>query len=332
MNLAEFTIRNQVLSVIVILLTIVGGWTAYQGMPRFEDPEFTIRSAQVIAQYPGASPKEVAEEVTEVLERAIQQLPEVDSIQSKSSAGLAEITVDIKYDFSPTKADLQLIWNKLRNKVNDAAPQLPPGVDTPFVYDDFGDVYGLYYFITADGYTPSELRRYVKSLQSEILQVDGVAKVSITGEHSEAIYVEISRENAAALGVSASQIYQLLDQQNASVPAGDITVGDYKLLIDPTGEIDSVEAIQNLLVSTDADGRIIYLSDIARVWRSQEEPDVKFRWNGKPAVAMGVSGVSGSNIVKIGQAVDARIAEAESRRPIGVEVHEYYNQGKIVDL
>ena len=332
MNLAEFTIRNKVLSVIVILLTIVGGWTAYQEMPRFEDPEFTIRSAQVIAQYPGASPKEVAEEVTEVLERAIQQLPEVDSIQSKSSAGLAEITVDIKYEFSPTKADLQLIWNKLRNKVNDAAPKLPPGVDTPFVYDDFGDVYGLYYFITADGYTPSELRRYVKSLQSEILQVDDVAKVSITGEHSEAIYVEISRENAAALGVSVSQIYQLLDQQNASVPAGDITVGDYELLIDPTGEIDSVEAIQNLLVSTDADGRIIYLSDIARVWRSQEEPVTKFRWDGKPAVAMGVSGVSGSNIVKIGKAVDARIAEAESRRPIGIEVHEYYNQGKIVDL
>ena len=219
MNPAEFTIRNKVLSVIVILLTIVGGWTAYQNMPRFEDPEFTIRSAQVIAQYPGASPKEVAEEVTAVLERAIQQMPEVDSIQSKSSAGVAEITVDIKFEFSPTKADLQLIWTKLRNKVNDVASSLPPGAGTPFVYDDFGDVYGLYYFVTADGYTPSELRRYVKSLQSEILQVEGVAKVSIKGEHSEAIFVEISREKAVALGASVSNIYniqQLIAGQIAS--------------------------------------------------------------------------------------------------------------------
>ena len=175
MNLAEFTIRNKVLSVIVILLVIVGGWTAYQDMPRFEDPEFTIRTAQVIAQYPGASPKEVAEEVTEPLERAIQQLQEVDSIESKSSAGVAEISVNIKYEFSRSKSDLQQVWTKLRNKVNDAAQRLPPGVGTPLVYDDFGDVYGLYYFITAEGYTPSELRRYAKSLQSDILQVEGVA-------------------------------------------------------------------------------------------------------------------------------------------------------------
>ena len=169
MNLAEFTIRNKVLSVIVILLTVVGGWTAYQGMPRFEDPEFTIRQAQVIVQYPGASPVEVAEEVTEALERAIQQLQEVKTVTSVSSDGLAELTVEVKYEFSPTKADLQLIWTKLRNKVNDAAQYLPPGVGTPVVYDDFGDVYGIYYFLTGEGYGPSELRRYAKSLQSDIL-------------------------------------------------------------------------------------------------------------------------------------------------------------------
>ncbi len=331
MNLAEFTIRNKVLSVIVILMTLVGGWTAYQEMPRFEDPEFTIRTAQVIAQYPGASPKEVAQEVTEPLERAIQQMQEVDFIESKSSAGFAEISVNIKYEFSPTKADLQLIWTKLRNKVDDAAQSLPPGAGTPFVYDDFGDVYGLYYFVTAEGYTPSELRRYAKSLQSEILQVEGVAKVAIEGAHTEAIYVEISRESAAALGVSVSNIYNVLDQQNASVPAGEVTVGDFELIIDPSGAIDSVESIENLLISTSADGGLVYLGDIARVWRSQEEPAREFRWNGEPAVALAVSGILGGNIVQIGQDVDAKIAESESRRPIGIEIHEYYNQGTIVD-
>ena len=148
MNLAEFTIRNKVLSVIVILLAVVGGWSAYQDMPRFEDPEFTIRVAQIIVQYPGASPLEVAEEVTAPLERAIQQLQEVDEVNSVSSAGVAEIMVSIKYGFSKSRADLQLIWTKLRNKVNDVQRSLPPGAVSPVVYDDFGDVYGLYYFLT----------------------------------------------------------------------------------------------------------------------------------------------------------------------------------------
>ena len=332
MNLAEFTIRNKVLSVIVILLAVVGGWSAYQDMPRFEDPEFTIRVAQIIVQYPGASPLEVAEEVTAPLERAIQQLQEVDEVESVSSAGVAEIMVSIKYDFSKSRADLQLIWTKLRNKVSDVQRSLPPGADSPVVYDDFGDVYGLYYFLTGDGYSLAELRRYAKDLQSELLQVDGVAKVSMDGVLPEAIYVEISRETAAALGVSVSNVYSILSQQNAVVSAGDVKVGDRRLVIHPTGAIDSVEAIENLLVSTAADGRVIYLRDIALVWRGYQTPPRKlFRYNGQPAVALGVAGILGGNIVKIGQSVDEKIAESESRRPVGIEIHEFYHQGKIVD-
>ena len=143
MNLAEFSIKNTVLSVIVILLTIFGGWFAYKSMPRFEDPEFTIRIAQIVVQYPGASPIEVAEEVTEVLEREIMQMQEVESIESTSSAGFAEVKVEIKYEFSRSKDALGLVWTKLRNKVNDAQRLLPPGAETPVVHDDFGDVYGL---------------------------------------------------------------------------------------------------------------------------------------------------------------------------------------------
>ncbi len=332
MNLAEFTIKNNVLSVIVISLTILGGWSAYQGMPRFEDPEFTIRQALIVTQYPGASPLEVAEEVTAPLERALQQLQEVDVIESVSSTGVSELTVKIKYEFSPTKSELQIIWTKLRNKVNDAERSLPPGAQSPKVNDDFGDVYGLYYFLTGEGYTPAELRRYAKELQNDILQVEGVAKVSLGGELQEAIYVEISRENAAALGVSVNKIYDVLKQQNAVVSAGDVTIGDQRTVIDPSGAIDSIEAIQNLLVSTSAEGRIIYLRDIAYVWRGYQTPPEKlFHYNGKPAIAFGVSGVLGSNIVKIGQAVDQKIAESESRRPLGIELHEYYHQGKVVD-
>lgn len=332
MNLAEFTIRNQVLSVIVVLLTLMGGWSAYQSMPRFEDPEFTIRQAPVITRYPGASPLEVAEEVTEPLETAIQQMQEVASIESISSAGLSEIQVEIKYEFSRTKADLQLVWTKLRNKVRDTEAQLPPGAQSPLVVDDFGDVFGLYYFITGEGYTPAELRRYATALQSDLLQVEGVARVSLGGELSEAIYVEISRADAAALGVSVSNIYNILSQQNAVVSAGDVAIGDDRIIIDPSGAIDSVEAIQNLLISTSGDGGIVYLSDIAHVWRGYQSPPSQLvRYNGQPAISLGISAVLGGNVVEIGQAVNEKIAEAESRRPLGIELHEYYHQGEIVD-
>ena len=145
MNLAEFSIKNQLLSVIAILLALSGGWNAYQSMNRLEDPEFTIRTASIHTQYPGASPEEVAREISEPLETALQQMQEVKGISSKSSAGVSEITVDIKFEFSKTKGDLQLIWTKLRNKIKDAQPSLPQEASIPIVNDDFGDLFGLSY-------------------------------------------------------------------------------------------------------------------------------------------------------------------------------------------
>lgn len=332
MNLAEFSIKNTILSVIVILLALAGGSSAYQNMARFEDPEFVIRQALVITQYPGASPEQVAKEVTEPLETAIQQLPEVKTVKSVSSAGVSEISVEIKYDFSKAKSDLEVIWGKLRNKIKDAERALPPGVTTPIVNDDFGDVFGIYYFLTGDGYTPAELKRYAKSLQRELLQVPGVAKVGMTGEQPEAIYIEVSRQNAATLGVSLSEIYSALSQQNATVSAGSVRVGDQRLVIQPTGATQSVEEIENLLISTSSSGGLIYLKDVATVRRDYQTPPSKLvRFNGKPAIGLGVSGVAGSNIVAISKAVDEKIAATESLRPLGMSLEEYYHQGKVVD-
>jgi len=332
-NLAEFSIKNQVLSVIVIVLSLAGGWFAYQDMPRFEDPEFTIRTAVVVTQYPGATPLEVAEEVTDPLERALQQLQEVDDVESTSYSGRSELMVNIKYESSPTREDLQLIWTKLRNKVADAALSLPPGVSTPFVNDDFGDVYGLYYLLTGEGFSPAELRRYAKTLQSELLLVDGVARVALDGALREAIFVEVSQRNLASLGVSLTNIYRTLENQNAVVAAGEVDINEQRLVIRPSGAIDSVEAIEDLLVDTANDGRLIYLRDVAHVWRGYESPpDKLYRFNGEPAIALGVSGVLGGNIVKIGNAVHARLAEAEQRRPLGMDVHQFYNQAEEVEV
>lgn len=332
MNLAEFSIKNQLLCVIAILLALIGGWNAYLSMPRFEDPEFTIRTALIYTQYPGASPEQVALEITDPLETALQQMQEVDSISTVSSAGVSEITVEIKYPFSKTKEDLQIVWTKLRNKIADAQTSLPSEALTPIVNDDFGDLYGLSYFIVGDDFSYAELRRYAKELQKDILQVDGVGKVEIAGTQQEAIFIEISPETTANLGVSIQKLYDILKQQNAVVYAGNVNIGNTRLSIDPSGDIDSVEAIENLLVSNDASGSILYLKDIATVYRDYVTPATKIiHYNGKKAIALGVANVAGGNVVVVGEAVDEMLAASQSRRPVGIQVYEYYHQGKVVE-
>ena len=332
MSIAEFSIKNRLIMMIVIIAAMFGGVFAYENVSRFEDPEFTIRTAVVATQYPGATPEEVAEEVTEPLETAIQQLQEVEEISSYSSAGLSLIYVDIKYEFSPSKAALQAIWSKLRNKIDDAARGLPPGTTAPYVNDDFGDVYGLYYLISGDGYSMRELEDYAKKLRRELLAVDGVAKVTLEGVQDEAIYVEVSRERAAAIGVSVARIFEDLAQQNSVVSAGDVQVDGQRLIIQPSGSVNSIEAIENLVVSTTSSNTIVYLRDIATVSRDYVTPaEFEIRYNGEPAIALGVSNVIGANVVKMGEGIDLKMRETLADRPIGVQVQEFYHQGKIVE-
>ena len=332
MNVAEWSIRNPLLCCIAMIIALVGGWLAFNNMSRFEDPEFTIRIAKVVTQYPGASPEEVMNEVTEPLESALQQLPEVESVESISSAGKSDISVEIRFASSRSKSDLQIVWTKVRNKLADAERDLPPGAGPIVVNDDFGDVYGIYFLLTGEGFSPAELYRYAKSLRLSLLQVPGVAKIGINGDQEEVIYVEVSRERAASLGVSLNQVYATLADQNTVTGAGDILLEDTRVEISPTGEIDSVEAIENLIVGDSQSRTVTRLGAIANVTRGYKEPHEKYiRYNGQPALGIGISNLSGVNVVKMGEAVDARLAELESLRPIGMELHEFYHQGKVVD-
>lgn len=331
MNLTEFSIKNPLICSIVILISLIGGWMAYDNMPRFEDPEFTIRVAKVFTQYPGASPEEVMNEVTEVLETAIQQLPEVKSVTSESSTGLSDISVEVKFEASPSKADLHLIWTKLRNKLEDAKGSLPPGAGPIIVNDDFGDVYGLYYIITGDGYSSSELLSYAKDLRRDLLSVNGVGKVAITGEQDEVIYVEISKEKAAALGVSLNNIYNTLALQNTVSGAGSLQVGTERLALQPSGGLTTVDSIRNLIINDPTSGSIMRLKDIASITRSYEDPVTKLiRYDGVAGLGLGISNVSGINVVQMGEDIDLKLTEIESLRPAGIELHEFYHQGKVV--
>lgn len=332
MNLAELSIKNPLQCTIAMVIALAGGLFAYQNMPRFEDPEFTIRIAKVFTQYPGASPEEVMNEVTEPLETALQQLPEVKSLESISTAGQSEISVEIWYSASQTKRDLQLVWTKVRNKINDAQQNLPPGAEQSIVNDDFGEVYGIYYLLTGEGFTPVELTSYAEDIRRDLLLVDGVASVKIIGAQEEAIYIEISQQRVAASGVFLNQVYDTLTQQNTVSPAGEINLGDERIKINPTGDISSLDALRGLIVSNRSADSVTRLGEIASITRGYREPAKQYiRYNGQPALGIGIANVLGANVVKIGTTVDEKIAETEAKRPVGMTLHEFYHQGKVVD-
>lgn len=318
MNIAAYAIRNKTITLVFTFLLLGGGLYSYERLGRFEDPEFTIKEALIITNYPGALPSEVEEEVTDVIETAVQQMPQLKKVTSLSRAGQSTIIVEMndKYD----KYTLPQVWDELRRKVNDAQSQFPPGVQPSVVKDDFGDVYGIFFAITGEGFTYREIKDYVDFLKRELLLVPGVAKIDIWGAQQEAIFVEISRSRLAQLGISSQTIYGTLEQQNLVVSAGHVKVGSEYILIHSTGGIDTVSEIGELLISDPSSDKLIYLKDVATIKRDYvTPPQTLLRFNGKPGLAIGISSVSGGNVVKLGQAVKAKLKQLEAQSPLGME-------------
>ncbi len=320
MNIAEAAIRYKIVSYVVTGILLFGGLKAYDQLGRLEDPEFTIKSAQVITAYPGASAMEVAEEVTDKIETAVQQLGQIDEVNSNSKSGLSIITIDIKTNY--TRDMLPQVWDELRRKVNDVQKDLPPGAGPSVVNDDFGDVYGILYAVYGDGYSYAELKTHVDLLRRELLLVEDVGKVGVFGVLPEAIYLEFSSTRMAQVGVSPDMLYNTLAGQNSIVPAGTIEVGSSYIRIQPSGEVNSVEDIGNLLI-LQPDGRPskIYVKDIAKVTRDYKDPPTSIiRFNGRPALGLGISTVSGGNVVTMGEALKQRLRDLEEQTPIGIEL------------
>jgi multidrug efflux pump subunit AcrB len=318
MNIAEYAIRKKTITLVLTFLLLGGGLLSYDRLGRFEDPEFTIKEALIITNYPGALPSEVEEEVTDVIETAVQQMPQLKKVTSLSRTGQSFITVEMndKYD----KYTLPQVWDELRRKVNDVQAELPPGVQPSVVKDDFGDVYGIFFAVTGDGYSYQEIKDYVDFLKRELLLVSGVAKIDIWGAQQEAVFVEISRSRLAQLGISSESIYRMLEQQNLVVSAGHVKVGSEYIFIHPTGGIDTVKEIGELLISGNNSDKLIYLKDVATINRDYvTPPQTLLRFNGKPGLAIGISSVSGGNVVTLGKAVKAKLKALETQSPLGME-------------
>ncbi|HPE61311.1 MAG TPA: efflux RND transporter permease subunit [Thiolinea sp.] len=335
MDLAKLAIRKQVVSMLITLLVLIGGYVAYNLLPRFEDPEFIIRQAQIITPYPGATSLTVAEEVTDVLENNLQQLEGVKEIRSISTPGVSEITIEFEIFASPDRNTLNQRFTQLRAKVDNARASLPPNAGTPVVYDDYGDVYGIYYAITGDGYSLTEVYEYAKELQKSLVLVDGVSKIALQGAPQQVIYVEYSPARLSQLGISSGQLAQVLEGQNLVTTSGEAVMGNERIRIRPDMAIDSEKTIEALRITNPSNGATYRLGDIAEVWRGTEDPiGVRIYADGKPAIGMGISNVRGGNVVEMGNAVKQRFAEleAEGTRPLGIEIKSISDQSVSVKV
>lgn len=325
MNIGEYSVRTPVISWLVVVILSVGGIYGFQKMGKLEDPAFTIKMAKILTQYPGASAREVQDEVTYHIEDALQKLPQLKRIKmSVSRPGLSDISIEFKDQYSA--ADLPNIFDELRRKITDVRPKLPPGALAPMVIDDFGDVYGVYLMLTGDGYTWRDLYDVADTIKRELVLVDGVRKVSIDGEQREVVYLDVSRSRMADLGITPASIASVLGSQNVVVNAGNASVGDDYLRIKPTGEFESVQEMGDVLVSSQ-DRKLVRLRDIATITRAYEAVPTKLYYhNGKPALSMGISMAAGRNVVNVGQRLDRRFAEIQSLIPVGMSLEAVYDQ------
>ncbi len=317
MNLAAFSLDNRTFVLTLMVVALGGGVIAYENMSRLEDPEFTIKDALVITPYPGASAAEVEEEVTDELERAVQQLGQLDEIESKSDRGMSTLTVSIRNQYD--KSTLPQVWDELRRKVGDAQGSLPPGAGPSIVVDDYGDVYGLFVAIYGAEYDYAELKKVVDFLRRELVLVDGVAKIETFGERTEAIFIELSRDRMASLGISEASIVAEVREYNLVTDAGRVEVGPDLITIEPTGTTRTLQDFEEILISRGL-GKEVRLRDVATIRRGYVEPPGSLiRYDGSTAIGLGISTASGGNVVAMGELLSKRMQELQGQIPLGIE-------------
>lgn len=318
MNLAEFSINKKVITYTISFVTLYVGYLSFNSLPRLEDPEFAIKQALIITSYPGASAQEVEKEVTEVIEKAAQEMGQLKFVESWSERGLSKVKVFIKDAYRVN--DLPQVWDELRRKIQDAKKYLPPGTAPPIVNDDFGDVFGIYLALHGEGYTYAELKKIAELLRRELLTVQDVKKIVFSGIQKETIYVEMSKTKMNSLDITESEIFDALRSKNLPVDAGKFKAGAEYLAINPTGEYKSEKQFGDLLLSS-KEGKLIYLKDVAAINRDYQDPPGNIlRFNGEPSIGIGISTILGGNSVTMGNAVVKRLAELEGQIPLGMEL------------
>jgi len=327
-NLSEWALKHRSFVIYLMVATVVAGLVSYYRLGRDEDPPFVIKTMVVAAAWPGATIEDTIQQVTERLERTLQETPSLDFVRSYTSAGMTTIFVNLK---QATRAkEVPDIWYHVRKSIGDIRHTLPTGVVGPFFNDEFGDTYGIIYGFTADGFTHRELRDYVEDIRSRLLQVPDVLKIEVLGAQDEKIFVEFSTKQLAGLGIDRAALVSALQAQNMVVPSGTIQTGNEKLFLRVSGAFDSEASI--LAVNFVANGRLIRLRDIAQVHRTYADPpQPMFRVNGEPAVGLAIAMREGGDILTLGKNIRRAMQEVTANLPIGIEPTLVADQPHVVD-
>jgi len=327
-NLSDWALKHRSFMVFAMIAITVAGLMSYNRLGRNEDPAFTFRTMIVQAAWPGAALDDTLAQVTERLERKLQETKGLDYIRSYTSPGLTTIFVNLKG--STSASAVPDIWYQVRKNVGDIRRTLPSGVVGPGFNDDFGDTYGLIYGFTADGFSHRELRDHVEDIRSRLLQVPDVSKIEILGAQDEQIFVEFSTQVLAGLGIDRAALVAALQAQNAVIPAGALQTGDEKLSIRVTGAFRSENDL--LDVNFLSNGRLIRLRDIAEVRRTlADPPQPMFRVNGKPAIGLAIAMRDGGDILALGRNVKKALDGAMADMPLGVDVALVSDQPVVVN-
>lgn len=356
-KLIEFGLTSKALMILITAILVIGGIFSFFSLGRLEDPPFSVKTALVITKYPGARPIEVEQEVTDRLETAIQQMPQVKNIYSMSREGLSYIKVDIKDRY--WAKDLPQIWDELRRKINDTTSMLPPGVETPRVVDDFGFVFGFLLAITGDGFEYAELEDIAEKIQKQLYLVPNIARIDLWGVQQRAIHLDVSNQKLSELRISPQTIYNILNKQNMVVDAGSLDQGDTRYPMHISGEFKTPAEIRELIIQPQTNDLFqnalleqsskmigsesflqaiagnkmnkFSLGDIAKVSVGYVDPPTKImKFNGVPAIGMQIAGTEDSNIIEVGKLIDQKLQQLQSTLPIGVEIHKISWQSEIV--
>ena len=330
MNIPKYSLENSKIIYFFLAVMLIGGIYSFFKLPKKEDAPFVIKQAVLVTQYPGATPFEVEKLITEPIEREIQSMSDVFQIKSESYFGMSKISIELQPTLDPDYMPVK--WDELRRKVNNIQPRLPSGASSISVSDDFGDVFGIYYALTADdGYTYDELRDWAQKIKTELSPVPGVQKVYLFGEQTQVINVKISVPKLANLGIDPNSIQQVLQTQNLLVNTGEINTGEYDLRVRAEGTYKDIQDIRDQLIVTKSGGEV-RLGDIAVVERGYMDPPSNLmRVDGKRAIGIGVATGAKDDVVAVGNDVASHLDEMQELFPVGMDLKTIYPENKIAD-
>lgn len=332
MNLAQFSIDKNRIIFMVLTTIVLMGLVMYSGLSRDSMPPYTVRLATVVSEFPGASPERVEQLVTDKIEKAAQELPELKEVSSISRTGLSVVSVTLKDEVPPTK--MQSVWDRLRRKLN-VLEGLPEGV-VPFLNDDgIGDVYGIVVGLTSDGYSYAEMKEYADDIKDALISLPDAAKVEIGGEQEERVFVEFENSRLKEYGLSASKLQQAIAATNILNSGGQVNLGDERIILEPTGNFNSVKDIDNMLISVgnENSSQLIKLGDITTVKKGYiDPPSQEVRINGKNAISLHVNLKENANVIALGEEVNKVVDHWQEKLPVGLELIRVSSLDNYIDF